>query len=70
MTLQAYSVRARWPRTRDESKGWDGKDFQPVLLKEQAVAAETRGWESQGVKEIRGSRLQTVPNHLLAGIKA
>jgi REP element-mobilizing transposase RayT len=43
------------------SKGWalGGKDFKQTLLQDQAVAAETRAWESKGVKEVREAQWQT-----------
>jgi putative transposase len=42
------------------SRGWalGGPGFKQALLKEHAVAAEARAWESAGVKEVREARWQ------------
>lgn len=52
------------------SKGWalGGKDFKQALLKDQAVAIESRAWESQGVKEVREARWQAALDRLLGEI--
>lgn len=42
------------------SRGWalGGKGFKQTLLQDQAVAATTRAWESEGVKEVREAQWQ------------
>jgi REP element-mobilizing transposase RayT len=44
------------------SKGWalGGQGFKQTLLQDQAVAAVTRAWESEGVREIREAQWQAV----------
>lgn len=54
------------------SQGWalGGREFKQALLQDQAVAAETRAWESQGVKEVREARWQTALDRLLKLVSA
>jgi putative transposase len=49
------------------SRGWalGGKEFKQALLQDQAVAAETRAWESDGVQEVREARWQAALDALL-----
>jgi putative transposase len=48
------------------SKGWalGGKDFKQALLLDQAVAAVTRAWESEGVREVREAQWRNALNRL------
>ena len=48
------------------SQGWalGGKDFKQTLLQDQAVAADTRAWESDGVREVRAAQWQAVLDRL------
>lgn len=48
------------------SKGWalGGKGFKQALLQDQAVAADTRAWESAGVREVRAAQWQRVLDRL------
>ncbi len=48
------------------SKGWalGGKGFKQTLLQDQAVAADTRAWESDGVREVREAQWQVVLDRL------
>lgn len=52
------------------SRGWalGGKGFKQTLLQDQAVAAITRAWESQGVREVREAQWQAVLDSLRAQI--
>jgi REP element-mobilizing transposase RayT len=54
------------------SQGWalGGKDFKRTLLQDQAVAAATRAWESQGVREVRESQWQEALERLRRQIPA
>lgn len=54
------------------SKGWalGGKGFKQTLLQDQAVAAVTRAWESQGVREVREAQWQAVLDGLRVQIPA
>ncbi|HEX2862700.1 MAG TPA: transposase, partial [Lacunisphaera sp.] len=54
------------------SKGWalGGKDFKQTLLQDQAVAAVTRAWESQGVREVREAQWQAVLDGLRLQVPA
>ncbi len=48
------------------SKGWalGGKGFKQALLQDQIVAADTRAWESEGVREVRSAQWQAVLDRL------
>lgn len=48
------------------SKGWalGGKDFKEALLQDQTVAAVTRAWESEGVREVREAQWRIALNQL------
>lgn len=52
------------------SSGWalGSQEFKQALLKDQAVAVETRAWESRGVREVREARWQEALDELLAGM--
>ena len=54
------------------SKGWalGGKEFKETLLQEQAVAADARAWESQGVREVREAHWQRALDRLRRGVPA
>ena len=46
------------------SRALGGKGFKQTLLQDQAVAADTRAWESTGVREVREAQWQAVLNRL------
>jgi len=48
------------------SKGWalGGKGFKQTLLQDQAVATDTRAWESTGVREVREAQWQVMLDRL------
>jgi hypothetical protein len=48
------------------SKGWalGGKGFKQTLLQDRVVAADTRAWESKGVREVRAAQWQAVLDRL------
>ncbi|RXK55844.1 transposase [Oleiharenicola lentus] len=52
------------------SRGWalGGKEFKQALLQDQAVAAESRAWESHGVQEVREARWQAALDTLLKAL--
>ncbi|MBI2496555.1 MAG: transposase [Opitutae bacterium] len=54
------------------SKGWalGGKGFKQMLLQDQAVAADTRAWESSGVREVREAQWQAVLDRLRQQVPA
>ena len=54
------------------SRGWalGGKGFKQTLLQDQAVAADTRAWESNGVREVREAQWQAVLDRLRQGVPA
>ena len=54
------------------SQGWalGGKGFKQTLLQDQAVAADTRAWESTGVREVREAKWQAVLDRLRQRIPA
>lgn len=54
------------------SKGWalGGKGFKQTLLQDEAVAADTRAWESSGVREVRTAQWQMVLDRLRRQVPA
>jgi len=54
------------------SKGWalGGKGFKQTLLQDQAIAADTRAWESTGVREIREAQWQKALDRLRQQVPA
>jgi REP element-mobilizing transposase RayT len=54
------------------SKGWalGGAGFKQTLLQDQAVAAVTRAWESEGVREVREAQWQAILDGLHARVPA
>lgn len=54
------------------SKGWalGGAGFKQTLLKDHAVAAECRAWESSGVREVREAKWREVLDRLLGSVPA
>lgn len=54
------------------SRGWalGGGEFKQALLKDHAVAEETRAWESTGVKEVRAARWQAALDRAIAALPA
>lgn len=54
------------------SQGWalGGKGFKQTLLQDQAVAVDTRAWESTGVREVREAQWQTVLDRLRRQVPA
>ena len=54
------------------SRGWalGSREFKQALLKDHAVAAEARAWESQGVREVRRLRWEQLLGRLLAALPA
>ena len=54
------------------SRGWalGSGEFKRALLKDHAVAAEARAWESQGVREVRRLRWEQLLGRLLAALPA
>jgi hypothetical protein len=54
------------------SRGWalGSREFKQALLKDHAVAAEARAWDSQGVREVRRLRWEQLVGKLLAALPA